>query len=86
MHRLPNPLARWEHAAYIVFKEFPPRDQAELDFLLGLGYRRFSSDDKYLRSPVLEHGLLYRSPPEPISPVCGQSLGKLTPPACDTNG
>ena len=43
MHEVTVSLARREHAPYIVFKEFPPGDQAKMDFLLKLGYRRFSS-------------------------------------------
>jgi Acetyltransferase (GNAT) domain len=43
MHEIAVSLARRERASYIVFKEFPPEDCPNLDFLQQLGYRRFSS-------------------------------------------
>ncbi len=43
MHEIAVSLARRERASFIVFKEFPPGDCPNLDFLQELGYRRFSS-------------------------------------------
>ncbi len=43
MHEHAVSFARRERAPYIVFKEFSARDRPALDFLLQLGYRRFSS-------------------------------------------
>ena len=43
MHEIAVSLARRERASYIVFKEFPPEDCPQMDFLQQLGYRRFMS-------------------------------------------
>jgi predicted N-acyltransferase len=43
MHEIAFSFARYEHAPFVVFKEFTAEDSQTMDFLRELGYRRYSS-------------------------------------------